>query len=134
LFKPGVNMNSNGIMVKRFLDRIGGRPEQCTLVHDDADLPLGEIRAKPEGGGDAGHKGVRSVISALETVAVPRLRLGICPSGAKMVLADYVLATFTPEAEASYWKMIEAAAAQIRERARVLFGAAAATTDASEGL
>ncbi len=38
LLKPAAAMNQNGGAVRCFLDRVGGLPEHCTLVHDDADL------------------------------------------------------------------------------------------------
>ncbi len=115
LLKPAAFMNQNGTMVRRFLERVGGRPEHCILVHDDADLPLGEIRFKSDGGGDGGHKGVRSVISSLETVATPRLRLGIRSAGETGKSGRFVLASFTSGEAAAYERMIAAAAARARE-------------------
>jgi peptidyl-tRNA hydrolase len=64
-------------------------------------------------GGDAGHKGVRSVISALETVTFPRVRLGVRLSGDKRKTEQFVVAEFSAAEEAVCALMIETAAAQI---------------------
>jgi UDP-N-acetylmuramoyl-tripeptide--D-alanyl-D-alanine ligase len=112
LLKPGAFINQSGPLVKRFLERVGGLPKSCTLIHDDADLALGEVRLKRDGG-DAGHKGVRSVISALETVTFPRVRLGVRLSGDKRKTEQFVVAEFSAAEEAVCALMIETAAAQI---------------------
>lgn len=76
LFKPGVPMNNSGIMVQRFLARTGGNFKNCIIIHEDIKLSFGNVRMKPNGG-DAGHKGMRSILSAFDTEDITRIRLGV---------------------------------------------------------
>lgn len=76
LFKPSVPMNLSGAPVRDFLRRIGGHPNHVTVSHDEIDLNLGDVRLK-RGGGDAGHKGIRSVVAVLGTDDFSRLRIGV---------------------------------------------------------
>jgi len=117
LFKPGAAMNSNGDMVGRFLERMGGAPQHCFIVHDDADLFLGDVRFKAEGG-DAGHKGMRSVISALGTVAVPRVRLGIRRSNDKTKARRFILSKFSSEEEVTLSRSVEKASEILKKQLR----------------
>ncbi len=119
LLKPGAAMNNSGVIVRRFLERTGGDPQRCVVVHDDADLHLGEVRFK-SGGGDAGHKGMRSVISALGTGEIPRARLGIRRSGDKTRARGFVLAGFSSAEETILLRMVEKGSGMLRERLQSL--------------
>jgi aminoacyl-tRNA hydrolase len=77
LFKPGVAMNINGIMVQRFLMRTGSDLGKCIIIHEDIKLAFGNVRLKSQGG-DAGHKGMRSILSVFDTEDINRIRLGVC--------------------------------------------------------
>lgn len=52
--------------------------ERTIVVYDDLDLPLGTMKISFNRS-SGGHKGVESVIKALQTAAFARLRVGICP-------------------------------------------------------
>jgi len=119
LLKPGSAMNGNGVMVRRFLERTGGDPQHCVIVHDDADLLLGEVRFKFEGG-DAGHRGMRSVISALGTGGIPRVRLGIRRRGDKTKARRFVLSKFSSAEGAILSRMIGKASGTLKERLQSL--------------
>ncbi|MXS85794.1 aminoacyl-tRNA hydrolase [Nitrosomonas sp. HPC101] len=96
LFKPAANMNVIGPVLRQFLANNGCTADHCTLIHDDMDLELGKVRLKHDGG-DAGHRGVRSVITALGTDAVHRVRVGVRRPGDQRKAKDIVLTRFTPE-------------------------------------
>jgi PTH1 family peptidyl-tRNA hydrolase len=67
------------------------------VVVDDADLPLGTIRMRPEGS-PGGHHGLESVESHLGTRGYPRIRLGIArPASAVRDIANHVLGRFTAD-------------------------------------
>jgi PTH1 family peptidyl-tRNA hydrolase len=66
------------------------------VVHDDLDLPLGEIRER-DGGGHGGHNGLRDVMQKLGTGSFRRLRIGIGRPPSGVDPAEYVLATFRPD-------------------------------------
>jgi len=70
--------------------------ERVLVVHDEIDLPFGEVRTRL-GGGLAGHNGLRSLKQALGGTDFWRVRLGVGrpPSSDPEVVASYVLAPFT---------------------------------------
>ena len=72
-------------------------PEQhIVVVHDELDIPFGEIRTKVSGG-SAGHNGIKSVIEHIGE-GFGRVRIGINNElSAKYDSADFVLAKFTNE-------------------------------------
>jgi PTH1 family peptidyl-tRNA hydrolase len=64
--------------------------EHILVVHDELDLPPGDVRLKV-GGGHGGHNGLRSTIGALNSPAFLRLRIGIGHPGAAPLVTPYVL-------------------------------------------
>jgi PTH1 family peptidyl-tRNA hydrolase len=91
-----VFMNLSGQAVRALWNRLGRRTENLVVVHDDIDLPLGAVRLK-EGGGDGGHKGVRSISETLGDPAFVRVRIGVGRPADKADVVDYVLGRFAPE-------------------------------------
>ncbi len=75
LLLPLTYMNLSGEAVRKALRRFNIPPEKLILVHDDTDLPIGTMRFSIARG-DAGHKGVSSVIKAVKTKNFARLRFG----------------------------------------------------------
>ena len=66
LLKPMTFMNLSGKAVRSLLEEGRFSLRDLLVVHDDIDLPLGTIRKKKKGG-DAGHKGIRSIIESVES-------------------------------------------------------------------
>ena len=60
------------------------------VVHDELDLPLGQVRVKV-GGGLAGHNGLRSIKAHLHTPDFVRVRIGVGKPPSKEQGADHVL-------------------------------------------
>ena len=87
---PSTYMNDSGQdvapLVRRYLDDVA----RLVVVHDELDLPTGTVRLK-EGGGIAGHNGLRSVKAHLHTTDFARVRLGIGKPPGRQAGADYVL-------------------------------------------
>jgi PTH1 family peptidyl-tRNA hydrolase len=96
LVLPTGYMNDSGQIVLKAVERWRPTAEGLLIVHDDLDLPLGEVRER-DGGGHGGHNGLRDVLARLGTGAFRRLRIGIGRPPGNMDAADYVLATFRPE-------------------------------------
>lgn len=69
-------------------------PGQIVVVHDELDIPFGEVRVKL-GGGTAGHNGLKSVGNHLSTKDFPRVRVGISRPTGRLDAADYVLQEFS---------------------------------------
>jgi peptidyl-tRNA hydrolase, PTH1 family len=93
---PDGFMNDSGSLVRRAVQRWHPSAPGLLVVHDELDLPLGEVQLK-EGGGHGGHNGLRDVIAQLGTGDFLRLRIGIGRPPGRMDPADYVLAPFRPD-------------------------------------
>ncbi|MCX4309236.1 MAG: aminoacyl-tRNA hydrolase [Desulfovibrio sp.] len=74
--KPQTFMNESGKSVQALLSWFKLAPGQLVVVHDELDIPPGEIRFKL-GGGNAGHNGLRSIEQYIGSNAYYRLRIGI---------------------------------------------------------
>jgi aminoacyl-tRNA hydrolase len=96
LLKPQTYMNRSGVAVKEFLSFYKIKPSRILVIHDELDIPFGQVRVK-YGGGEAGHNGLRSLSQELGTKEYIRLRIGIGrpdPSY-KGDVADWVLSRFS---------------------------------------
>jgi PTH1 family peptidyl-tRNA hydrolase len=89
LAKPQAFMNVSGKAVKRLVEAYGVPLGEVVVVHDDLDLPEGEVRAK-SGGGHGGHNGLRSLHEAVGDDYM-RVRVGIGRPPGRMDPADFVL-------------------------------------------
>jgi PTH1 family peptidyl-tRNA hydrolase len=89
LAKPQAFMNVSGKAVKRLVETHGVPVEEVVVVHDDLDLPEGDVRAKAAGG-HGGHNGLRSLHDAIGDGYL-RVRVGIGRPPGRMDPADYVL-------------------------------------------
>lgn len=93
LLKPATFMNLSGESVRAAMDFYKLTPADITVFHDELDLAPGKCRVK-QGGGHAGHNGLRSIHQHLGTDAYARIRLGIGHPGHKDLVASYVLHDF----------------------------------------
>jgi len=95
---------------------------EIVVVHDEIDLEFGRIQVK-EGGGDAGHNGLRSIRQHLGSGDTVRVRFGVGRPPEQWEGADWVLAKFSSEEEESLKELIplaaDAALAALREGPRV---------------
>ncbi|MCK0510753.1 aminoacyl-tRNA hydrolase [Aromatoleum buckelii] len=114
LLKPSGAINQCGPKVRDFLERTGVDVRRCILVHDDMDLMLGDVRIKRDGG-DAGHKGVRSVIAALGTGSFARVRVGVRKEGERQAARNLVLTKYSATDEAPLALGVGCAAKQVLE-------------------
>jgi PTH1 family peptidyl-tRNA hydrolase len=95
ILKPMTFMNLSGDSVQPACAFLKVDPAHLVVVHDELDIPFGEVRLKL-GGGHAGHNGLRSIIGRLGTPDFVRVRVGIGrpPPGFRGDVADYVLHDF----------------------------------------
>ena len=91
---PLTFMNDSGEAVRPLARRFGVEPEQIVVVHDELDLPVATMRVK-EGGGLAGHNGLRSIKSHLHSDSFLRVRIGVSKPPSKERGADHVLNKFS---------------------------------------
>lgn len=117
LVKLRVAMNLSGAGLKRLADSIGFTPEQCILVYDDLDLPLGAVRTRM-GGGAGGHRGVASILEAFQSSALRRVKVGVGQTGATLNRADYVVTPFGADRHAELSTGLTTAHARLVELTR----------------
>ncbi|WP_439652105.1 aminoacyl-tRNA hydrolase [Paracandidimonas lactea] len=91
--KPTTYMNRSGQAAGALLRFYKLAPEQVLVLHDELDLPPGSVKIK-QGGGHAGHNGLRDIQAAFGSPAFWRLRIGIGHPralGLNQQVAGYVL-------------------------------------------
>jgi peptidyl-tRNA hydrolase, PTH1 family len=98
LLKPQTFMNLSGQSVTEAMRFFKLEPADLTVFHDELDLAPGKIRLK-QGGGHAGHNGLRSIHGHIGE-AYARVRLGIGHPGHKDRVAGYVLSDFAKSDQA----------------------------------
>ena len=91
---PQTFVNRSGQAVSALARFYRIAPEEILIAHDELDLKPGAVKLK-EGGGSAGHNGLKDIAASLGTPAFWRLRIGIGHprEGAlsEQEVADYVL-------------------------------------------
>jgi PTH1 family peptidyl-tRNA hydrolase len=112
LVKPQAFMNVCGSAVAASLRSLRADPADVILVYDDIDLPLGTVRVRMKGG-HGGHNGVRSVIAALGTPEIRRVKVGVGRPDTKAAVPDHVLSTFEPDEMAAVEAAITTAADRV---------------------
>jgi PTH1 family peptidyl-tRNA hydrolase len=91
--KPQNYMNRSGSVLSRWLHFFKMDASRMIVCHDDLDLNFGDIRLK-DGGGHAGHNGIRDIIANIGK-DFKRLRFGIGRPDDKAHVSDYVLSNFS---------------------------------------
>jgi len=109
LAKPHTYMNRSGSAVRRLLERLELGRDRCLIVYDDMDLPFGALRLRQRGSAGT-HNGMRSVVGALGTEDVPRLRIGISQAARPGGAIDHVLGEFAPDEQAQVDELVTRAA------------------------
>lgn len=96
VLRPSTFMNASGRAVAPVLKRYGIDPEMTVVIHDDIDIPLGEIRVK-RGGGTGGHLGLASLVQEIGSSDFVRVRIGVGRPPEGVDPAQYVLTGFTEQ-------------------------------------
>jgi PTH1 family peptidyl-tRNA hydrolase len=108
LLKPLTFMNASGESVQQAMQFFKVELKDVLVVHDELDVPFGECRLK-QGGGAAGHNGLRSIIQHCGGEGFGRLRVGIGrPRSGEGV--SHVLGDFSAQERASIGDVLQAAA------------------------
>lgn len=118
LANPKTFVNLSGEAVDRLMRKYKIPVNDLIVICDDLDLPLGKLRLRT-GGSAGGHKGIKSIISALGSKDFCRIKVGIGrptkENGTLItdedVIVSYVLSDFTPQED----KAIKPAIARVAE-------------------
>ena len=114
LVKPETFMNLSGLSVRELIDKTGADPQKDLIVmYDELDLPLGMIRVR-ERGSSAGHNGMQSIIDALQTEEIARIRLGVAPDDPRKGGANYILSQFRKSKLAAVDEVLDLAAEAVK--------------------
>jgi PTH1 family peptidyl-tRNA hydrolase len=95
--------------VHRLLERLELPRDRCLVVYDDMDLPFGTLRLRQRGSAGT-HNGMRSVVSAVGSTDIPRLRIGISQAGQPGGAIDHVLGEFSDAERAEVASLLSTAA------------------------
>ncbi|WP_286952257.1 MULTISPECIES: aminoacyl-tRNA hydrolase [Aminobacterium] len=109
LLKPLTFMNLSGRSVAQVCHYYQILPEETLVISDDAALPFGQLRLRTKGSA-GGHNGLASVLGALRTLGVPRLRVGVGAAPTERDMVSWVIGTFLPEERSLLPDVIEKAA------------------------
>ncbi len=93
LVKPLTYMNLSGAPVVQLAQFFKVPVDNVVAVHDELDVPYGQVRVK-RGGGEGGHNGLRSMSKSLASKEYARVRFGIGRPPGRQDPADYVLSDF----------------------------------------
>ena len=96
LLQPQTFMNLSGKSVASLARFFKIQPEEILVVHDELDLPPGQVKLK-RGGSHAGHNGLRDIHAQLGSPDYWRLRIGIGHPGEKSEVANWVLKKPAPD-------------------------------------
>src|ERR1700712_2704171 len=95
LVAPQTYMNESGRPVAALVKFYGMPLDHVIVVHDELDIPFGDLRLKT-GGGHGVHSGARDVAARAGGPDCPRVRVGTGRPPGRHPAADYVLRDFTP--------------------------------------
>jgi len=90
LLQPQTFMNRSGQSVQALMHFYRIQPAEMLVVHDELDIPPGQLRLK-FGGGLGGHNGLKDITAHLGTQDYWRLRVGIGHPGDRNEVTNYVL-------------------------------------------
>jgi peptidyl-tRNA hydrolase, PTH1 family len=96
LLEPQTFMNLSGKSVAALVNFFKIAAPEILVVHDEIDLPPGQMKIK-QGGGVAGHNGLKDILAQLGSADFWRLRIGVGHPGVKSEVVDWVLRK--PDAE-----------------------------------
>lgn len=114
IVKPLTFMNLSGVVAKKFSYKYSVPAEDILVIHDDIDLALGKVKNKA-GGGDAGHRGIRSIVQSLNSNNFFRIRVGIGRPDDASDITDWVLSRFSKEEKLTIEESIDIAVMKIEE-------------------
>jgi PTH1 family peptidyl-tRNA hydrolase len=109
LARPLAYMNESGRPLRDLARWYKIPIDRLIIVHDELDLPFGEVRVKV-GGGLAGHNGLQSIANHLGSKDFARVRVGISKPPGRKQGTDHVLDEFDSRERRALPEIIDRAA------------------------
>ena len=106
VLKPLTFMNHSGQSVGEAMNFYKLTPDDVVVLYDEIDLTPGKVKVK-QGGGAAGHNGIRSIDAHIGP-DFWRVRLGVGHPGDKARVHGYVLSDFAKAEDAWLEKLLDA--------------------------
>lgn len=95
-----IKINSPMNLIGRKLAVLAGAmafgPEQCILVYDDIDYPIGKVKMRMNGS-SGGHRGVASILEAFQSDKIRRIKIGVSDETSELAQSEMVIRKFSPE-------------------------------------
>jgi peptidyl-tRNA hydrolase, PTH1 family len=113
LVKPQTFMNLSGKAVQKIVSFRKLDIGQLIVIHDELDIKFGRVRIKI-GGGDGGHRGVRSIADCLRFRDFTRVRIGIGRPPTGVDPEAFVLSSFSPSEKLIAKRLVELAVEAIK--------------------
>ena len=117
LIEPESYMNLSGNATAAVAKFFKIEPQHLIVLHDELDLNFGVLRLK-QGGGHAGHNGLRSIMAQLGADFI-RLRFGIGRPPGQQAAADFVLNRFSSTENAELPTLVNIAADMVDDVIRL---------------
>ncbi|MDR2208770.1 MAG: aminoacyl-tRNA hydrolase [Azoarcus sp.] len=108
MLMPQTFMNRAGLAVVSLARFYRILPDEILVIHDDLDLPPGQMRLK-FGGGSGGHNGLKDTTAHLGVPDYWRLRIGIGHPGDRNEVVNYVLKPPRQEEQTAIFEAIDRA-------------------------
>ncbi len=96
LLKPQTFMNLSGESIREVMQFYRLHIDQLIVIYDDIDIQPGKIKIRKAGGAGT-HNGMKSVLQAVKTENIKRIRVGIGMPKEKVDLVNYVLGSIPEE-------------------------------------
>lgn len=121
--KPQTFMNLSGESIQPLAHFYKIKPSEILIIHDELDLPFGTIALK-NGGGLAGHNGLKSAAKCLGTQDFLRLRVGI-DRPSRGSVSNWVLSGFSGDQESLLGDLLKGCAQALESTIELGFSKAA---------
>jgi PTH1 family peptidyl-tRNA hydrolase len=107
--RPTSYMNESGRPVRKLMDFYKAPLDKLVVIHDEIDIPFGEVRLKA-GGGTAGHNGLKSIVSHVGSNDFLRVRFGVSRPRGRDATVGHVLDRFSRSERKELPDLLETAA------------------------
>jgi len=105
---PQTFMNLSGASVGSALKSLGVDPGDLIVIHDDIDLPFGQLKFKC-GGGHGGHNGIRHICQVLGHGDFVRCKIGVGRPAEGGEVVSHVLKPFNAAERKSLDRLLDGA-------------------------